>query len=689
MRGFSFALRAAAAPALCAILWSSGGAAPAAIAPGSPASIASAQRGFDLANIDPACPACRDFQQFANGGWIARHPIPPDRARFGSFDELAQRNEEIARDILEAAAANPAATGDEKKLGDLYASCMDEETIEKAGLTTVAPLLAQIDAIHDTQSLTVELARLHAVGIRALWIAGSTIDAKNSARQLAYLGPSGLTLPDRDYYLTQDAKSRSIREKFLAHLAAVFELAGDAPAPAAAAARSVLAFETNLAQGQLDNVERRNPDAVYHLVRRAELASTAPHVPWDAYFGVRKFPPFDELDLSQPAYAKGVDALLVQTPLAELKNYLRWRVLAQTAGGLPKRFADQEFAFQQLLTGAEQRPARYRMCTRVVDTLMGDALGMLWVAKAFSPEAKSRTLTMVRNLQATLADDLKTLPWMSDATRAQAQAKLAAMFEKIGYPEHWRSYGAATIARADYLANLRSLAAFSIEEGLARIGKPVDRNRFGMTPPTVNAYYSPARNEIVFPAGILQPPFFYPQADNAINYGAIGAVIGHEMTHGFDDTGRRYDAQGNLRDWWTPQDAANFKARAQCIVDQYSAFKVDDLNVNGRLVQGEAIADLGGLVLAYRAFERSLAGKPRKSIDGYTPEQRFFLAFARSWASSTRPERLRTEILTNPHPPDNLRVIGTLSNMPEFARAFGCKAGDAMVRPAAKQCRIW
>lgn len=661
-----------------------------AVAPGSPASVASAQRGFDLANIDPTCPACRDFQQFANGGWIARHPIPPDQSRYNALDELAQRNQDIAREILEAAAANPAANGDEKKIGDLYASCMDEAAIEKAGLTPLATILAQIDAIENTQSLTAEMARLHGAGIRALWGAGSTIDEKNSARVIAYVAPAGLTLPDRDYYLADEAKAKSIREKYVAHVTAMFALAGDGPEQAASAGKSVLAFETQLAKGQLTDIERRSPEAVYHLVPRAALASTAPHVAWDAYFAARKFPPFADLDVSQPAYMKDVDALLAQTSPLELKTYLRWRVLSQSAGALPKRFADEDFAFEQVLTGAQQRLPRSKQCTRNVDALMGDALGRLWVAKAFPPEAKARAQTLVRNLRATLGEDLNTLPWMSDATRLQAQAKLSAMFEKIGYPERWRNYGPVAITRANYDANLRSVATYTVDERVARIGKPVDRNDFGLTPPTVNAYYSPPRNEIVFPAGILQPPFFYPNADDAINYGAIGAVIGHEMTHGFDDVGRRYDAQGNLRDWWTPQDADQFKRRAQCIVDEYSDFKVgDDLNVNGRLVEGEAIADLGGLTLAYRAFERSRAGKPRTTIDGYTPEQRFFLAFAHVWASSIRPERLRNQVLNGRHPPDNLRVIGTLSNMPEFANAFGCKASDAMVRPAAKRCRIW
>jgi putative endopeptidase len=653
--------------------------------------VGSAAPAFDPANLDRTCPACRDFREFAMGGWIAAHPRPPDRGRYGVFDVIWDHNLGIAREILEADAANPGLTGDQKKIGDLYAACMDEPAIERAGLAPVMPLLAQVDAIDDAASLQQALTRLHELGIGALWDASSEVDVKDAARQIAVIVPAGLSLPDRDFYTRGDEASMRLRDAYAEHVAAMFELTGETPEAAANDARSDLAVETAMAKAQLTNVERRDPDNVYHLRPRSDLAQDVAQIDWPRYFRDRGFPEFSEIDISQPRYLKALGAQLAATPLRDLKAYLRWRVIASYAAWLPKRFADEDFAFRSKLTGAQTQLPRRRRCVLLVDRKLGAALGRAWVARAFPPEAKARAEEMVANVAAALRNDLETLPWMSEATRRRALDKLGAMKRKIGYPAKWRSYAPVGIDRTSLVADIQNADAYDVAFEVAKVGRPVDPTDFEMTPQTVNAYYAPDRNEIVFPAGILQPPVFDygPDADDAINYGGIGAVIGHEMTHGFDDQGRRFDAHGNVRDWWAPADAAKFESRARCIIDQFSAFPAGDLHVNGRLVQGEAIADLGGLTLAYRAFERAQAGKARTIVDGFTPEQRFFLGFAQIWASSTSSQLERTEVLTDPHPPDRYRVDGTLQNMPAFAAAFGCAATDAMVRAASQRCQIW
>jgi putative endopeptidase len=625
------------------------------------------------------------------GGWIAAHPLPPDRGRYGVFNVVADRNVEISHQILERLAGSADATGDRKKIGDLYASCMDEASIERAGLSPIASYLGQVAAIHDRPSLLQTIASLHAVGIDVFWEATSTLDLKDSRREIAAIAPAGLTLPDRDFYLREDSESVALRDAYKTHLATMFRLAGEPSDTAAGDAKNVLAVETAMAQPQLPRDERRNPDNIYHLLARSDLANKAPSIDWDAYFKVRDFPPFSQIDVSQPKYVEALEALLGGTPLPELQAYMRWRVLATYAPWLPKRFADENFAFTSRLTGTKTQLPRWKRCVSLVDTRLGAALGQAWVERAFPPRAKARAQQMVANITDALREDLESLSWMSEATRRQALRKLAAMNRKIGYPEKWRSYAPVAIDRSSLLADVQNADAYNVAYEVAKIGKPRDPTEFGMTPQTVNAYYSPTRNEIVFPAGILQPPFFDDGsgADDAINYGGIGAVIGHEMTHGFDDQGRLYDEDGNLRNWWTPDDAERFNARAQCIVDQFSAYRVGDLNLNGKLVEGEAIADLGGLTLAYRAFERAEAGKPKPVIDGFTPEQRFFLGFAQIWGSTTSPQLARTYALVDPHPPDEDRVDGTVRNMPQFASAFGCAASGAMVRNPTKRCQIW
>ncbi len=646
---------------------------------------------LNTANLDRTCPACTNFFVFANGGWIAHHPIPSDSSTVTAFDELASHNMSVARQVLEEAARDPMAFGDRKRIGDFYTACMSEDAVERAGIGPLGPIFARIAAANDLPSLIDALIDLHRREIDAFFDATSAIDAKNSAREIAIILPDGLSLPDRDYYTRDDDKSIALRAQFVQHVAAMFALAGDDRSKAATEALSVLAIETTMAKAQLTNVERRDPDNTYHLIARSELGRDAPHIDWNHYFAARGFPAFDVLNLSQVAYLQALDAQLASTPIDELKAYLRWRVLASYAPWLSKRFVDEDFAFRSNLSGVKQQPDRWERCVNLIDAELGDALGRVWVSHAFPPQAKARAETMVENIIAALRDDISTLPWMSAQTRYAALAKLAAMGRKIGYPDHWRDYSGVRIDAGWLIDDIEHADTFDTMLDLAKIGKPVDRGDFGMTPQTVNAYYSPQRNEIVLPAGVLQPPFFdfRPDADDAMNYGSVGAIIGHELTHGFDDEGRRYDDRGNLRDWWTPQDAAGFRIRAQCFVDEYSHFSVGDLKLNGRLVEGEAIADLGGLTIAYRAFEHAQASVPRVTIDGFTPEQRFFLGFAHVWAGQTRPESARTRALSDPHPPDFFRVDGTVENMPEFAAAFGCATGSTMVRPPEQRCGLW
>ncbi len=646
---------------------------------------------LNTANLDRTCPACSNFYQFANGGWIARHPIPSDSSTVTAFDELSARNLLIAHDVLEEASHDPMAFGDRQRIGDFYAACMNTSAVERAGIAPLAPLFSRIAAANDLPSLLDAIVQLHRRDIDAFWEATAAIDAKNSAREITIILPADLSLPDRDYYTRDDEKSVRLRAKFVQHVETMLELMGDDRGRAALEAQTVLKIESAMARAQLTNVERRNPENTYHRITRAQLALVAPHIDWSRYFTARAFPAFDQLNVSQIGYVQALDALLATTPIEELKTYLRWRVLTSYAPWLPKRFVDEDFAFESELSGVKQQPYRIERCINLIDAEMGDALGRAWVARAFPPQAKARAEAMVANIVAALREDIRTLPWMSDETRRAALAKLARIGLKIGYPDRWRDYSGVVIDRGWLIDDIERADIFDTALDVAKIGKPVDRGEFEMTPQTVNAYYSPQRNEIVFPAGVLQPPFFdfHPGSDDAMNYGSVGAVIGHELTHGFDDEGRKYDENGNLRDWWTPQDAAGFTIRAQCFIDEYSNFSVGDLKLNGQLVEGEAIADLGGLTIAYRAFERAQASEPRQVIDGFTPEQRFFLGFAHVWAGQTRPESSRTRALNDPHPPDFFRVNGTVQNMPEFAAAFGCKATDAMTTSPQQRCGLW
>ena len=650
-------------------------------------------RGFDVSNMDTTVSACENFFQYANGGWVRKNPIPAAYASWGRFNELSDRNQQQLQQILEDAAKSKAAKGtNEQKIGDYYASCMDEAAIETAGLAPLMSEMKPIDAINSKESLQREVAELHSTGVRVLFRFGSAQDFKQSTQVIGQLGQGGLGLPDRDYYTKTDDKSKELRDKYSAHIAKMLELAGDDPATARARAQTVLTIETKLAEVSMTRVEQRNPENIYHKTRIADLKGLAPNFDWATYFKTIGLQSTGDINVAQPNFFKSLNDQLTAVPLSDWKVYLRWHVLNARAPALPKAFVEEDFDFSgRTLTGAKELQPRWKRCVAATDRALGEALGQVYVQKHFTPGAKARAVEMVGNLIAALRDDLTTLSWMSDATRKRATAKLEAFTRKIGYPDKWRDYSAMKVERASYLVNVASAQRFESNRQLAKIARPVDRTEWGMSPPTVNAYYNPSMNEIVFPAGILQSPFYDPQADDAINYGGIGGVIGHEMSHGFDDSGARFDADGNLVNWWTEDDLKSFKARAQCVIDQFSGFEVQPgLHENGNLVVGESIGDLGGLTLAYAAFKKSMEGKPRPAdIDGFTPEQRFFLGWAQVWASNERPEFERLMVATNPHPIARFRVIGPLSNMPAFAEAYQCKAGDAMVRPPEKRCQIW
>ncbi len=650
------------------------------------------EHGVHLADMDTKVSACVNFNQYANGDWMAKNPIPAAYPSWGTFNELAERNRDQLHEILEAAAKNTGAPqgSDEQKIGDFYASCMDTAQVESAGTKPLEPEFSRISAIQDLTGLQAEIARLQRNGVNALFNFGSQQDRKNSEQVIAGAAQGGLGLPDRDYYTKTDDKSQQLREQYAAHVAKMFELLGDEPAKAADEAKTVMSIETKLAEASMTRVERRDPDKTYHKMDAAQLRALTPNFAWDGYLSDLGFPGIAEVNVAQPSFFEAVNGLLKSVPLDDWKTYLRWQLVNSAAPALPEKFVQEDFNFKgRILTGTKEILPRWKRCVTATDRQLGFALGQVYVQKYFPPEAKARADQMVHYLIAALGDDIKTLAWMGAETKKAALAKLEAFTPKIGYPDKWRDYSAYKVDRGPYVDNLMNGELFEFNRDLKKIGKPVDRTEWGMTPPTVNAYYNPPKNEIVFPAGILQPPFFDPKADDAVNYGGIGTVIGHEMTHGFDDQGRKFDAHGNLKNWWTEDDLKNFQERAACVEKQFDGYVVmDDLHENGKLVLGESIADLGGLTIAFKAYEKSLEGKPRPpKIEGVTPEERFFLAYAHLWAQNARPQYERLQVNVNPHPLGRFRVIGPLSNMPFFTQAFDCKPGDAMVR--SDRCVIW
>ena len=647
--------------------------------------------GFDTANLDKTCKPCDDFYQFAMGGWMKANPIPPEYPSWGSFAQLADKNQQHLKQILEEAASAKAAPGsNEQKIGDFYASCMDTSAIDAAGTKPIEPDLARIAEIKNVADLQAEAARLQERGANALFRFGSNQDAKDSSQVIGSAFQGGLGLPEREYYLKDDEKSKQLRDSYVKHVAKMFELLGDPVDKTAAEAATVLKIETTLAGASMKNTDIRDPNKTYHKMMLAELKTLTPNFSWDAYFKSVGHPELKEINVGQPEFFKTLDAQVTATSQDDWKTYLRWHLVNGAAAGLSEKFVAEDFDFRgKTLTGAKEIQPRWKRCAQSTDRALGEALGQVYVQKYFPPEAKARALEMVRNLIAALHDDLQTLPWMGPDTRAQATAKLEAFAVKIGYTDKWRDYSALKIDRRSYAENQIRATLFEFSRRLDKIGKPVDRTEWGMTPPTVNAYNNSSMNEIVFPAGIMQPPFYDPKADDAVNYGGMGAVIGHEITHGFDDHGSQFDAKGNLKNWWSDEDLKNFKARAACVSDQFDSYVVDgDLHENGKLVLGESIADLGGLAISYAAYEKSLEGKPRPpDKDGFTAEQRFFLGWAQVWGANERLEFARLMANTNPHPLARFRANGPLSNLAIFAQAFGCKKGDVMVREQA--CKIW
>ena len=653
--------------------------------------VSSFVRGY----LDTTCSPCKDFNRFATGAWSDTVKIPPSYTGIGAGRELFDRNADVLYIVLEDTRKSVATEKDPtiRKLGTFYASCMDSDRAEQEGAKPIARALAKIDAIQDRAQLVAYLAQLVPMGASLPFRLSGDADFKNSAMNIAQLEQGGLGLPERDYYTRMDSASVALRNEYVAHTGRMFQLIGVPADQAAKQAAAILEFETGLAKASMTRVAMREPSAIYHKMTVAELAKQAPGFDWTAYFknaGITALTsPQAALNVQQPDFMKEAAKQIATLPLDTWKPYLKHFLLEAAAPHLSQPFFDESFSFASKLSGQKVPLPRWRRCSAEADMAMGEALGKAFVAQKFSPQAKARAVEMVNNLQATLKERIQKLDWMSDSTKARAITKLSAILKKIGYPDNWRDYTALQVsADSSYVINTFMARQFEAHRRLARIDHPVDRTEWGMTPPTVNAYYNPYVNEIVFPAGIMQPPRFNPDADDAYNYGGMGMVIGHELTHGFDDEGRQFDEKGNLRDWWTPEDAKRFTERAQKIVKQYNGYvAVDTLHVNGQLTLGENLADLGGATIAYYAYERSLQGKPRQVIDGWTPEQRFFIAFGQGWRSKNRPESMRLRTLTDPHSPPQWRVNGPVTNMPEFRAAFGCKAGDPLV--PAETVTIW
>jgi putative endopeptidase len=649
--------------------------------------------GFDLAAMDKTADPCVDFYQYSCGNWMKNNPIPPDKSRWGRFNALDEQNLYVLRGILEKVEAPGQHTAIEQKVGDYYAACMDESTIEKKGATPLQPEMERLWALKSKQEIIPHVANMHRDGISALFAFYSMPDMHDSSLTIANLDQGGITLPDRDYYIKDDAKSVETRQKYQEHVQKMFELAGDKPEVAAAEAKTVLAIETGLAKAAMDRTERRDPKKRDHMMQVTEIAAAAPNFQLTEYFADNGSPKFTSLNVGNPDFFKAVNEQINAVSLDDWKTYLRWRTLDTYAPGLSKAFVDEDFQFKgNYMAGQKEIEPRWKRCVRSTDRQLGVALGELYVDKVFGPDNKARTVKMVQAIEQAMNTDIGQLAWMSDTTKQQAYTKLQAIVNNIGYPDKWRDYSTVIVARDDYAGNVQRAAAFEVKRQYDKIQKPTDRKDWGMTPPTVNAYYRPPMNDVNFPAGILQPPFYGTSMDDAVNYGAIGVVIGHELTHGFDDQGRKYDAVGNLTDWWTAEDGKKFEERANCTAEEYSSFVAvkDDkgeVHVNGRLTLGENTADNGGLKLAYMALMSIVGNTPEKPIDGYTPQQRFFIAYGQIWCQNVTPQQARVLAITDPHSPGRWRVNGAVQNSAAFQEAFSCKAGQPMVREPA--CRVW
>ena len=645
---------------------------------------------FSVDMLDKSIEPCNDFYAYACSKWMAQNPIPADRSSWGRFNELQQRGEYIVRDILEKASAERAGRSvNEQKIGDYYASCMDESAIEKAGTKPLEHDLQSIAALKSKADLPKEIVRLHREGTDALFAMGSSPDFKNASQIIAEVDQGGLGMPDRDYYFKDDPKSVELRKKYVGHVAKMFVLLGDDQAKAQSEANVVMDIETALAKGAYDQTTRRDPQKIYHKLTDQELAALSPAFDWNVYFEGVGAPHFDALNVVEPEFIKGMQEVISAHSLDDWKTYLRWQSVHSNVQVLPVAFVNENFDFfSKTLQGTKELKPRWKRCVGFADEDLGELVGQIYVQQTFGAEGKERTLAMVNAIEKSLGEDIKSLPWMGDDTKAQAIIKLKAVTNRIGYPDKWRDYSALKIVRGDALGNSQRSNQNDFQRRLNRIGKPLDKRDWPYPPMTINASYNPLQNNITFPAGILQPPFYDLKADDAMNFGAIGAAIGHELTHGFDDEGSQFDAEGNLRDWWTANDKKQFEERTSCIEKQYGNFvAVDDLKLNGKLTLGENTADNGGLRIAYMALLSTFSGKEPPPIDGLTEKQRFFLGFANVWCQNRTDARARMLVTIDPHSPGEDRVNGTVSNMPEFREAFHCAANAPMVNQNA--CRVW
>ncbi len=648
---------------------------------------------LDVTSMDKSVSPCVDFYQYSCGGWQKNNPIPPDQTSWSVYAKLYEDNLKFLRGILEEASRAKQRDAVTQKIGDFYGACMDETAVNRHGVAAIKPELneiAQLKSVRDLAPLAARL-RLDVGGGSLMFGSRSIQDPDNSEEQIAGIFQGGLGLPDRDYYTKEDAKSKETRARYLEHVQKVFELLGDSPDAAKSNADVVMKIETALAEASLTRVERRDPYKQKNKMNLAGLSSLAPDFDWAAYFKDMNAPSFSILNVNSPTFLKALNAQLAAEPLENWKNYLRFHVANSYAPYLSDPFVQENFDFyRKYLRGAKELQPRWKRCVEYTDNELGEALGQAYVRKVFSPELKASTLDMVRRIEDAMELRIRQLDWMSPETKQQALLKLHSIRNKIGYPDKWRDYSSVHIAANDFLGDVRNATVFESHREINKIGKPVDHGEWGMTPPTVNAYYNPPMNDINFPAGVLQPPLYDAKLDDAPNYGDTGGTIGHELTHGFDDEGRKYDAKGNLRDWWTPEDAKKFTERTQCIEDQYAKYVVvDDVHINSKLTLGEDVADLGGEILAYIAWKDATKDKDLQPVDGLTPDQRFFVGFAQWACENDRPEDARLRAITDPHSPAQYRINGVVVNMPQFSEAFSCKAGQPMVKPADQVCRVW
>ena len=648
-------------------------------------------RGLDKRNMDSSVSPCEDFYQYANGSWLARNPIPADQSSWGISSEMRERNYELLRDILEEAAAADAPAGSNKrKSGDFWLTAMDTERIEKAGLKPIEADLKRIESMSSLDELQAIIRDNHREGLMTLFAAGVEQDLMKSDQYIVYATQGGLGLPDRDYYTREDGEAEVLRDKYVAHVSKMLQLLGDSKKDADASAAAIMALETRLAKASLTNVELRDPANYYNIQTVAKADELTPRFSWSAYLDGLGLD-VETFSYAHPKFFAEMNSVLEEVPLETWQDYLRWNLISSASPYLAERFVEQNFDFYgRTLSGSEEMRPRWKRVIDQTSGSLGEALGQVYVERAFPPATKERADEMIENLRAAVRVRLQNLDWMGDETKARALEKLESFVSKIGYPDKWRDYSALEIGRDSYLANVRAANAFEMRRNLDKLGQPIDRDEWGMSPQTINAYYNPLMTEIVFPAAIMQPPFFDGEIDDAVNYGSMGGIIGHEFMHGFDDQGSRFDADGNMIDWWTAEDRSRFDARTAKLVGQYDKFvAIDDLHVNGKLTLGENIGDLAGMTMSYYALQEALEGKEPELIDGFTPEQRFFLSWAQSWRRNYRPEALKLQVNTDPHSPSKFRTNGPLANMPEFAKAFGCKAGDRMVQPEELRADIW